>query len=160
MFQFLMANPGMVQAFGTGLSVFSSLQKGGIGKSQARFDQQQLKIQMEQNKLATLERMNDRNEQWLANEKINRAYTFSKLGRDPSDRSFKAFQQKNRELAAQDTDRLQTQHAQTMGKLKMEVQMSRMAEKNAYTGALLGAGSAVASGLFRYQVYKSDMDGE
>ena len=24
----------------------------------------------------------------------------------------------------------------------------------------LGAGSAVASGLFRYQVYKSDMDGE
>ena len=146
----------MLQAIGTGLSIFGSLQQGRQAKRQAAFEQQQLRIQMEQEKLATLQRMNDRNEELLANEKINRAFVFAKLGRDPSDRSFRAFMEKNRAIASEDVDRLQTQHVQTMGRLGTEIQASRMAAKNAKTGALLGASSAALSGLFRYYDYKTD----
>lgn len=155
MFQALL-NPTVLQAVGTGLSVFSSLQSGSQERSRAAFEQQQLRIQMEQEQLATLQRMNDRNEELLANEKINRAFVFSKLGRDPSDRSFRAFMEKNRKIASEDIDRLQTQHVQTMGRLGTEIQASRMSAKNARTGALLGASSAALSGLFRYYDYKTD----
>jgi hypothetical protein len=148
--------PIALQAIGTGLSVMSSLQQGQAAKRQARYQEQQYRIQMEQEKLATLQRTNDRNEELLANEKINRAFLFSKLGRDPSDRSVKAFLEKQRTLASQDVDRLQSQHMQTMGNLQMSIGLARSTAKNAMTGALLGASGAVASGLFRYYEYKAD----
>lgn len=147
--------PIALQAIGTGLSVMSSLQQGQAAKRQARYQEQQYRIQMEQEKLATLQRMNDRNEELLANEKVNRAFVFAKLGRDPSDRSFRAFMQKQRNLAGEDLDRLQTQHVQTIGNLKTSIGLARSTAKNAMTGALLGAGGAVASGLFKYYEYKA-----
>jgi hypothetical protein len=147
--------PIALQAIGTGLSVMSSLQQGQAAKRQARYQEQQYRIQMEQEKLATLQRTNDRNEELLANEKINRAFLFSKLGRDPSDRSVKAFLEKQRTLASQDVDRLQSQHMQTMGNLQMSIGLARSTAKNAMTGSLLGAAGAVAGGLFRYYEYKT-----
>lgn len=149
-------NPMALQAIGTGLSIFSSLSSGRQARREAAFKEQQLRIQMEQEKLSTLQRMNDRNEQLLANEKINRAFVFSKLGRDPSDRSFRAFMERNKRTASQDIDRLQTQHVQTMGKLGTEIQTTRMAASNAKTASLLGAATAGISGLFRYYDYKTD----
>lgn len=159
MLSFLAANPMAIQAIGTGIKIFGAFGEASRARRQAAFQEQQLRIQMEQNKLATLERTNDRNRELLANEKINRAYTFSKLGRDPSDRSFRAFMAKNRETAGQDTDRLQRQHLQTMGKLRGEITTVRMAAKNAQMGAMLGVASAAATGLFRYYDYKTDETG-
>jgi len=144
-----------LQAIGTGLSVISTLSQGRAAKSQAAFDRAQLEFQRKQDEIVGLERINLRNAQFDANEAVNRATFFSGLGRDPSDRSVKAFMAKQKEIAGKDVSAIQSQTTIQMAQNLTQQRAVTARGRAAYRASLLGAGSAIASGLFRYEEYRT-----
>tara|TARA_R100000951_G_scaffold29283_1_gene25400 strand:+ start:19696 stop:20157 length:462 start_codon:yes stop_codon:yes gene_type:complete len=145
-----------LQMAGTALSIYSSLSEGRDEVGQEKFQQQQLTQKMEQDKINARKESNARLRTLDSHESMNRAFVLGKLNRDVSDRSLKAFLQRQRDIGNQDVQEIQTQSILTQGQDNARMQYSSLRAQNAYTGALLGAGSSVASGMFRYQQYKVD----
>lgn len=145
-----------MQIVGTGLKVASALKGGRDVSDQASFDRYQLELKMNQEEIAGRERMNARNAQFAANEAVNRAMFFSGLSRDPSDRSVKAFLAKQAEIAGDDVSAIGGQTAIGVSQLGVQKAALTAQEKSAYQSALLGATSAVASGLFAYEEYRTE----
>ena len=85
----------------------------------------------------------------------NRAFA-AFIGRDPGDRSMKAFMERQVEIAYQDAAALES------GALIEASQTRRMAAiegvrgRNAIVQSYFNAGSAITTGLYRYHVYKTD----
>ncbi len=146
-----------LQAIGTGLNVVSTLSEGRAARSQAAFDRAQLEFQRKQDEVVGLERVNLRNAQFDSNEAVNRATFFSGMGRDPNDRSLKAFFAKQKELAGKDVDAINSQTIISMGQNRMQQMAVTERGQAAYRASLLGAASAVSSGLFRYEEYRTTM---
>lgn len=145
-----------IQIAMTALSAASSLQQGRDAAAQANFDRQQTDLQINQEKITSLQKMNLRNQQFSSNESINRATFFSGLNRDASDRSFKAFMQKQRELLSKDLEAVEGQTVSNISQLNLSKSVISMKANQAKQASLLGAGSAIASGLYRYDQYKID----
>lgn len=148
-------NFAAIQAIGTGLSVVSALQSGRAARNQAAFEQQQLAFKAKQDEIVSLERINIRNAQFAANESVNRSAFFSGLGRDPSDRSVKAFLAKQKDMASKDVGTIESQTFIEASQTRLASAAAGARGRAAYYSSLLGAGSAVASGLFRYEEYKT-----
>jgi len=152
-----MANPMMIaQIVGTGLKVVGSMQQQRAIQTQAAFDIYQLQLKTKQDSLNAEQQQIQRIAELDANEKINRAVFFSGLNRDTSDRSLKAFFAKQREIASKDVNAINNQTSMMLSQAKIQESAIRRQTRSAYQAALLGAGSAVASGYMRYQEYKTD----
>lgn len=147
---FLMA----MQAVGTGLKVVSALKQGQAAQDQAAFDNYQTDLKINQDNIVAREKMNLRNAQFASNESINRATFFSGLNRDASDRSFRAFMKKQKELSSDDVTAIQGQTIMSTSQLQVAKRATSLNAQQAKQAALLGAGSAVASGLFGYEQYR------
>lgn len=144
-----------LQLIATGLSVFSSISGGRSARNQAAFEQKQLEFQAKQDEVVSIQRINQRNEVFAANEAINRATFFSGLNRDPSDRSVKAFMKKQKEIAGKDVGQIEAQTFIQASQTRLASAAAGARGRSAFQASLLGAGSAVASGLFRYEEYRT-----
>lgn len=144
-----------LQVIGTGLKIFGAMQQAKAAKQQAAYDAANLEYQKVQEELAALQRMNLRNAEFNSNEATNRATLFSGLNRDPSDRSLKAFFAKQREIYQDDIGAIEGQTQSRMAQIDLQKQVSLARGRSAYQAALLGAGTALTSGLFRYEQIKT-----
>lgn len=143
-----------LQAVGTGLKVMSALKSGQAQQDQAAFDNYQTQLKINQDKIVSRQRMNQRNAQFAANEAVNRATFLSGLNRDVSDRSFRAFMERQKVIAADDAEAIAGQTIMNVSQLKVAQRATSLRASQAKQAALLGAGSAVASGLFNYNEYR------
>ena len=139
-----------LQAIGTGLKIVGALQGAKAQQQQAAFDLQQLELKKQQDQLIALQRQNLRNAEFDSAEATNRATFFGGLGRDTSDRSVKAFLEKQREIASEDIEAIQLQTTIGDRQIGIQQRVISMRSKSAYQSALLGASTAIASGLYRY----------
>lgn len=144
----------MAQIAGTGLKFVSALQGGQAAQDQAAFDNYQTELKINQEKIVGRQRMNQRNAQFAANESINRATFLSGMNRDVSDRSFRAFMERQRQIASEDAEVISGQTVMTTSQLRVAQKATSLRADQAKQAALLGAGSAIASGLFRYEQYR------
>lgn len=151
-----MAIPFMaIQAIGTTLSVFSSIQSGRIKRSEAEFNRKQLEFKAKMQKVEAAEKANLRLRDFDSAQASNRAFA-AFIGRDPGDRSMKAFMDRQKEIAYQDAEALESgaliEASQTRRMAAMEGDRGR----NAIVESYFNAGSAITTGLYRYHVYKTD----
>ena len=88
---------GLISA---GFSAFSALQQGSAYAQEGYAQQAQYEQERKQNEIETLQRHNDRLRNYDSARASNLAW-FAFSGRDPSDRSVKAFLDKQRDVAYQ-----------------------------------------------------------
>ena len=143
-----------IQVAATGLSVYSKIQEGRAARRQAQFNREQYEFSAKQQELEALEQSNIRIREFNSAQSANRAFAaFS--NRDPSDRSLKAFMDRQKEIAYSDVSAIESQAlieaSQKRRLADMEGQKARSAIRQSY----LGAASAIASGLYRYHIYKT-----
>ena len=143
-----------MQIMGTGLKVVSALKGGQAVSDQAAFDNYQTQLKINQEKIVGRQKMNLRNAQFSANESINRATFLSGMNRDVTDNSFRAFMERQRQIASDDVNAISGQTIMTTSQLQVAQKATSYRAKQAKQAALLGAGSAIASGLFRYEQYR------
>ena len=145
-----------IQLLGTGLSVYSSIKEGQAIQDQAAYDNYQLSLQKKQDEIVGRQKMNQRNYEFSYNESVNRATFFSGMNRDVSDRSVKAFLDKQKKLAQEDVNAIASQTTVAGRQVSMQMSANKLRAAQAKQSAIIGATSAVASGLYRYEQYRTD----
>ena len=85
----------------------------------------------------------------------NRAFA-AFIGRDPSDRSMKAFMDRQEEIAYQDVEAIESQALIEASQTRRLAAMEGVRGRNAIVQSYFNAGSAITTGLYRYHVYKTD----
>ena len=147
-----------IQVAATGLSVYSKIQEGRAARRQAQFNRAQYEFSAKQQELEALERSNIRLREFNSAQSANRAFAaFS--NRDPSDRSLKAFMDRQKEIAYSDVSAIESQALIEASQKRTLAGMESQKARSALTQSFLGAGSAIASGLYRYELYKTDKTG-
>jgi hypothetical protein len=149
-----MAIPLGVQIAATGLSMYSSLQQGKALKREAAFNREQYKQQARQQEIAGLERANIRMQQYRTAESANQSF-LAFLNRDTSDRSMKAFMDRQKEIAFSDIASIESGALQEASQSRTLAQMESFKGKNAVRTSYLNAASSLASGIYRYHIYKT-----
>lgn len=145
-----------LQIAGVGLSAYSSIKEGQAVKTQADYDNYQLSLQKKQDAIVGRQKMNQRNYEFAYNESVNRATFFSGLNRDVSDRSVKAFLAKQKKLSQEDVDAIASQTTIAGRQVSMKMSANELKAAQAKQSAVLGATTAVVSGLYRYEQYKTN----
>jgi hypothetical protein len=101
-----------------------------------------------QEKIIAQQRHNDRVDEFSSSQKVNEAY-FAFLGRDVSDRSFIAFEKKNKETAYSDLRRSNFQSLIEIGQMRSQAEQDRfsgrMAIKRSRTEAMMAAVSGFSN---------------
>ena len=138
---------------GTGISAYAAIQQGNAARADAQRQAALYEQERRVNKLETLQRHNDRLNQYDAALATNTAW-FAFSGRDASDRSVRAFLDKQRDVAYTDVTRSDLQGYMEGQKLRMQADLSLARGRAAQRASQLSALSTITSGLFRYQQIK------
>ncbi len=149
-----MAIPLGIQIAATGLSMYSNIQRGKALKAEAAFNRQQYEQQARQQEIAGLERANIRTQQYRTAESANQSFQ-AFLNRDTSDRSMKAFMDRQKEIAYSDISAIESGALQEASQSRTLGQMESFKGKNAIRTSYLNAASSLASGIYRYHIYKT-----
>ena len=150
-------NFAAIQAIGTGLSVVSALQSGRAAKRQAQIEQEQRRFQAKLTKNEAAAAANQRLREFDSAQSSNIAFA-AFMNRDPSDRSMKAFMDRQKEVAYTDAEMIESTGLIKATQQRMLADAAGVRGRNALIGSYLDAGSAVTSGLWRYEVYKAGQD--
>ena len=144
-----------IQGIGTVLSVVSSLSAGRAARREAAFNRKQLEFKAKMQKAEAGERANLRLRDFDSAQASNRAFA-AFIGRDPSDRSMKAFMDRQEEIAYQDVEAVESQALIDASQTRRLAAMEGVRGRNAIVQSYFNAGSAITTGLYRYHVYKTD----
>ena len=151
-----MAEPFMmIQAAGTILGVVSAISSGRAARREAEFNRKQLEFKSKMQKLEASEKANLRLRDLDSAQASNRAFA-AFLGRDPGDRSMKAFMDRQEEIAYQDVAALESGALIESSQTRRLAAMEGVRGRNAIVQSYFNAGSAITTGLYRYHVYKTD----
>ena len=137
----------------SGISAFAAIQQGNAARADAQRQAALYKQEQRVNELETLQRHNDRLNSYDAAVSTNNAW-FASLGRDASDRSVRAFLDKQRDVAYTDVTRSDLQGAMEGRKLQLQADLSLARGRAAQRASQLSALSSLTSGLFQYQQIK------
>ena len=143
-----------IQAIGTGISVVSSIYSGRAAKRQAQIEQEQRRFQAKLTKIEAAAAANQRLRELDSAQASNIAFA-AFMNRDPSDRSMKAFMDRQKEVAYTDAEMIESTGLIKATQQRMLADAAGVRGRNALIGSYLDAGSAVTSGLWRYEVYKT-----
>lgn len=146
MWQFFLAGASVISAYG-------QMQAGRAAQAAANAEAMQYEQEKKQNEVIAMQRHVDRLEQYDAARAHNLAW-FSFANRDISDRSIKAFMDKQRDVAYSDVARSDAQGYAEGSQLAMQAQVSRMRGAAARKSANIQALSTLASGLYQYNTVK------
>lgn len=139
---------GLISA---GFSAFSALQQGGAYAQEGYAQQAQYEQERKQNEIETLQRHNDRLRNYDSARASNLAW-FAFSGRDPSDRSVKAFLDKQREVAYQDVARSDAQGFAEGAQLAFQGRMAATKGRNMQRASTIKALTSIASGMHNYNI--------
>jgi hypothetical protein len=148
-----MAIPLGIQIAATGLSMLSSLQQGKAIKREAAFNREQYKQQAMQQEIAGLERANIRTQQYRTAESANQSFQ-AFLNRDTSDMSLRSFMNRQKEIAFSDISAIESGALQEASQSRTLGQMESFKGQTAIRTSYLNAASSLASGIYRYHIYK------
>lgn len=144
----------MFQLIGTAFSAFASIQAGAAQRRAEEAQALQYEQEKRQNEIETLQRHNDRLESYDSARAANLAW-FTFAGRDiTSDRSVKAFLNKQREVAFTDVTRSDKQGFAEGAQLAMQAQVARERGRAAARAGMIKGFSTIASGLHNYNLTK------
>jgi len=144
-----------IQMAMAGLQVVSSIQAGRAAKREAAFNQAQYEQSARQSEIEALQQSNLRLRQLESATSSNLAFA-AFLNRDPSDRSMKAFMDRQKEIAYSDVETIGSQAMMEASQKRSMAGMEASKGRSALMQGYLGAGSAIASGFWRYEMYKTD----
>tara|TARA_R110000803_G_scaffold6908_12_gene22319 strand:+ start:450 stop:899 length:450 start_codon:yes stop_codon:yes gene_type:complete len=137
-----------MQVMSTGLAISSALSKGNAEATAYEMDAREQENRIANEKIIAQQRHNDRVDEFSSSQKVNEAY-FAFLGRDVSDRSFIAFEKKNKETAYSDLRRSNFQSLIEIGQMRSQAEQDRfsgrMARKRSRTEAMMAAVSGFSN---------------
>ena len=136
------------------LSAYSTIQSGKAAQQAANAEAMQFEQERKQNEIIAMQRHVDRLNQYDAARANNLAW-FSFAGRDVTDRSVKAFMDKQREVAFTDVNRSDAQGYADSSQLAMQANVTRMRGAMARRSANIQALTTIASGLYQYNTVKT-----
>lgn len=148
-----------LQAIGTGLSIVSTIAGGRAAKQEAAFNRAQLEFQSKMQKTQAAATANQRLRDFDTAQSQNNAF-FAILNRDPSDRSLKAFMERQKEIAYSDVAAIESQGLIESSQTMRLAALQGIRGSNAIVTSFMNAGSALTTGLYRYHIYKTDKTDE
>jgi len=138
----------------TAISVFGHLLGGQSAKEAADLDAFNIETDRELGKAQALQMAQARMDEYESASSANLA-SFAAAGRDiGSDRSVKAFMEKQKEIVGKDIGRIGTQSQMELMKGRQQAAAERTAGRAAKTASLFSAASTATSGLYKYQMAK------
>ena len=142
-----------VLAIGTGLQVASTLYSANESAKAARREQQQRLFQSKLTRIEASARANLRLKEFDSAQSSNIAFA-AFMNRDVNDRSMKRFFQRQREVAYSDARMIESQGLIESTQQRMLADAAGQRARAAMIGGFLNAGSAVTTGMWRYEVAK------
>jgi len=138
------------QLIAAGFSAFGQMAAGQAAQESAELDAFNTETQRELSKVETLQRHNDRLEQYRYNVKANIS-AFYAAGRDVgSDKSVSAFLQRQKEVVAEDTGRSDLMGFFEQMKLQQQATTMRVEGRARKQAATIGAFTTMAQGIADY----------
>ena len=142
-----------ILAIGTGLQVASTLYSANESAKAARREQKQRLFQSKLTRIEASARANLRLKEFDSAQSSNIAFA-AFMNRDVNDRSMKRFFQRQREVAYSDARMIESQGLIESTQQRMLADAAGQRARAAMIGGFLNAGSAVTTGMWRYEVAK------
>tara|TARA_R100000654_G_scaffold74432_1_gene108779 strand:- start:81 stop:533 length:453 start_codon:yes stop_codon:yes gene_type:complete len=144
-----------MQLVGVGLQFASAMDASRAARNQAAFNAYQQKLQLAQNKIQAREKANIRLSQYETAQASNRAF-FSFLNRDiGSDRSLKAFFDKQAKTVGQDISAIQSQAKMEQSQIRSQIAQTEFEGRVKSRQYMMQGLTGVATGLYKYSVSKA-----
>lgn len=143
-----------ILAAGTALSVVSTLYSAREAKRAAQAEREQRLFQSKLTKIEASAAATQRLKEFDSAQSSNLAFA-AFMNRDPSDRSMKAFLDRQKEIAYSDAEMAESTGLIQSSQQRMLANAAGRRARSAMIGGFLDAGSAVTTGLWRYEVSKS-----
>jgi hypothetical protein len=128
---------------------FGAVQAGRAAKAEARMQRQQLEEQKKDAQLIALQQGNARRRNLKDFLALNQSLT-GVTGRDVSDRSLRALQERAREASDETEDRARLQFLTEQRQRDLGIAVSNMRAKNAMNASIISATSSLLSAGYKY----------
>jgi hypothetical protein len=138
------------QLVSLGLSAYSSVRSGKAQKSAAEANAQQMERDMELARVEAAQNALARTQDYAQSVSSNEAF-FAFSGRDVSDRSVRAFMQRQEEIYSTDISRLASGTEMRAKSASARAGAERKRGRNALTAGYLGAGRSFGEGIYDYK---------
>jgi hypothetical protein len=139
------------QLVSLGLSAYSSVRSGKAQKSAAEANAQQMERDMELGKIEAAQNALAMSQDYAQSVSSNEAF-FAFSGRDVSDRSVRAFMQRQEEIYSTDISRLASDTEMRAKSAAAMAGSERKRGRSALTAGYLGAGQSFGEGIYKYNV--------
>jgi hypothetical protein len=133
---------------GTGLSAYSSIQAGKAAKKEAQFNAAQMERDMELGRIEATQNATAMAQDYAQSVSANDAF-FAFTGRDVSDRSVRAFMERQEEIYSTDISRLASDTNMRAQSVAAMAGAERQRGRNALTAGYLGAAQSIAGGIYQ-----------
>ena len=133
---------------GTGLSAYSSIQSGKAEKKEAQFNAAQMERDMELGRMEATQNATAMAQDYAQSVSANDAF-FAFTGRDVSDRSVRAFMERQEEIYSTDISRLASDTNMRAQSVAAMAGAERQRGRNALTAGYLGAAQSIAGGIYQ-----------
>jgi len=142
---------------GTGLSAYSSIQSGKAAKKEAQFNAAQMERDMELGRIEATQNATAMAQDYAMSVSANDAF-FAFTGRDVSDRSVRAFMERQEEIYSTDISRLASDTNMRAQSVAAMAGAERQRGRNALTAGYLGAAQSIAGGIYQAGTIKTGVD--
>lgn len=141
------------QLLAAGFSAFSSIKSGKAQKEQAEANAQQMERDMELAKVEAAQNALARSQDYAQSVSSNEAF-FAFSGRDISDRSVRAFMERQEEIYSTDISRLASDTEMRAKSAAAQISSEKKRGRNALTAGYLSAAQQFGQGIYDYKKYK------
>jgi hypothetical protein len=133
---------------GTGISAYSSVRAGKEAKKEAQFNAAQMERDMELGRIEATQNATAMAQDYAQSVSANDAF-FAFAGRDVTDRSVRAFMERQEEIYSTDISRLASDTNMRAQSVAAMAGAERQRGRNALTAGYLGAAQSIAEGGYR-----------
>jgi len=133
---------------GTGISAYSSVRAGKAAKQEAQFNAAQMERDMELGRIEATQNATAMAQDYAMSVSANDAF-FAFSGRDVTDRSVRAFMERQEEIYSTDIARLASDTNMRAQSVAAMAGAERQRGRNALTAGYLGAAQSIAGGIYQ-----------
>jgi len=139
---------------GTGISAYSSVRAGKEAKKEAQFNAAQMERDMELGRIEATQNATAMAQDYAQSVSANDAF-FAFAGRDVTDRSVRAFMERQEEIYSTDIARLASDTNMRAQSVAAMAGAERQRGRNALTAGYLGAAESIAGGIYQGKTVKT-----
>jgi len=136
---------------GTGVNMYGNIQEGKAKKAEAYDAARQLERERELTKVQAIQSMTAMAQDYAMATSANEAFFAGVLGRDVSDRSLRAFKQRQEEIYSTDVKRLASDTNMRAKTLTDQASSMYRSGKNAQKASYIKATQSFMQGIYSYQ---------